>query len=120
MAQQQPDLQCERKGDVLVVGFQNVSLLDDASYKLVMDRITSEGEAEPVRGLVLNMEGVKLVSTAIWGKLFVLSRKLQKDGGALAVCALGPLLRDAVRVLRLDRLLSVADTVEDALRDVRR
>jgi anti-anti-sigma factor len=120
MAEGSPNLAVEQQDDVVVMRFENVSLLDESTYKILMDALEELGQGSTsFRSLIISMEGIKLVSTAIWGKLFVLNRKLQKGGGSLAICALGPLLRDAVRVLRLDRLLSVADTVDDARREVR-
>lgn len=120
MTEQAPGVTFDQQGDVVVLKFENVSLLDDASYKLLSERIDGlDKQNIAIKGLVVSMEGIKLVSTAIWGKLFVLNRKLQKNGGALAICALGPLLRDAVRVLRLDRLLCVVDTVDEGIREVK-
>jgi len=119
MADNLSKVEFEKRDDVHVFRFRDVSLLDETVYQMLSDAIHKiREEGDPAKTLVVCMERVKLVSTAVWAKLFVLGRGLQKDEGKLALCSLGPLLREAVRLLKLDKLIPVYDTVDEAVKEV--
>lgn len=109
----------ELRDGVIVLKFQDVSLFDESVYDTLEDGIFQiiDQEAD-CSGVVLSLEGVKLVSTAVWGKLFVLSRKLRQEGHGMAFCSLGPLLSESVRALKLDRFIPIEEKLDGALKRV--
>lgn len=115
-----PLVKCEMRDGAILLQFHNVSLFDESVYAQLEEELNGLlEEAQANSGVVISLEGVKLVSTAVWGKLFVLSRKLREQSHLMAFCGLGPLLNESVRALRLDRFIPVEAAVESAVKRVK-
>jgi anti-sigma B factor antagonist len=57
--------------------------------------------------LVVDLTGVKYLSSAGLAKLTELDRRVRQVGGRLRLCGLGPTVRDVFRVSQLDRLFAI-------------
>lgn len=64
--------------------------------------------------LVLDMSSVGFLSSAALGKLIGLNRKLARKGGRVVLCGLDKEVESVFRVTRLDRILLICASVEDA------
>jgi anti-anti-sigma factor len=76
--------------DIAALGAQLRRLLDDGADRLV-----------------LNFAGVRAMSSDVLGILATLSRRLDPGQGSIHVRGLDPLLREMLRICRLDRVLEV-------------
>jgi anti-sigma B factor antagonist len=74
-------------------------------------RLIEEGHAR----VVVNFAGVRYISGEVLGILAGLQRRLEAAQGGIALCGLEPLLRDMVRITRLDRVFDVYSDEGEAL-----
>jgi anti-anti-sigma factor len=65
--------------------------------------------------LVVNFAGVRYISSEVLGILAALQRRAEAARGGIALCGLDPLLRDMVRITRLDRAFDVCGDEAEAL-----
>jgi anti-anti-sigma factor len=65
--------------------------------------------------LLINLGGVRYLSSTMLAQLAWLGRRVQPIGGQIQLCGLNPLLRDMVRVSHLDGVLDVCEDEAEAL-----
>ena len=87
------------EGVVQEVGEQLIRLVDDQGYKQI----------------VLNLGGVRYLSSTMLGKLVSLSRRIDQASGRLRLCCLSPVVSDILRISRLDRVFEIHQDVDGAL-----
>jgi anti-anti-sigma factor len=90
-------------------------LLEAAAVRAVgerLERLIAEGGTTR---LVLNFRGVRYLASEVLGELAALQKGSDRAGGQIRVCGLDPLLRDMLRVTRLDRALDVCGDEAEAL-----
>jgi anti-sigma B factor antagonist len=75
-----------------------------------LHRLANSG---PTR-LMLDFRGVRWMSSDVLGMLAALHRRLDRSRCRLALCGLDPILRDMLRICRLDRVLDLQPDEEDA------
>lgn len=114
MAMFSPELETDQLGDVTVVRFVPPHLMDpdqteDVGRQLV--EIVQQGK----RRLVLDFRNVERVSSGLVAKVIGLHKRVQAEGGRLAVCNLSPPIQDVFVMLRLPQFLHLYDRDTDAL-----
>jgi anti-anti-sigma factor len=65
--------------------------------------------------ILLNLQGVELASGSLLGCLASAHLELVKVGGFLRLFGLEPIVRDALRICRLDSAIQVYESEEEAL-----
>ncbi|MFG0318216.1 MAG: STAS domain-containing protein [Planctomycetota bacterium JB042] len=70
------------------------------------------------RSFVLRLENVETVDSSGVGVLIALHHQVAEQGGALAVCGASPHVTKVLRIMKLDRFLTVLPDVERAVRAV--
>ena len=65
--------------------------------------------------LLLNLGGAVFSSSSVLGSLALLQRRVGEAGGLLKLCGLDPVLRESLRICRLDREFVIYDNEEDVL-----
>jgi len=65
--------------------------------------------------LVLDLGDVDFMSSSGLGQIMRAYRAAQKNSGSVALARVQPLVADVFRVTKLDQLLEMHDTVEDAV-----
>ncbi len=95
-------------GEVLVVGFNQSSILD----QMVIDQIGREFEhagleASGNRKLLLNFQTVEYMSSAMLGKLIQLHRRCKTDKINLKLCNIAKNPLDVFRITKLDKLFEI-------------
>jgi anti-sigma B factor antagonist len=88
-------------------------ILDAASAQPLIARC-GEIQAEG-RNLVLDLSEVSFLASGGIGALLVLSEQFQEQGGAVRFAALSASAASVVKLINLDRILGIDDTVEGAL-----
>ncbi len=76
--------------------------------------------AEPPHAVVLDFSGVGHISSSVWGQLVLLNKRLRETERQLRLCHLNENLQGALDAMRLDQILEVRSTREDALTDLNR
>ena len=102
-------------GDVTIIRFQQERIVDDEEIGELANRLTDLVTNSPRKKLVLDFSLVEQLSSAMFGKLIALNRLLGKRNGRLALFGLSLEVQEIVKVLKLDRLLTIKSDEHAAL-----
>jgi anti-anti-sigma factor len=99
-----------------LIRFEDAELLFDEEVIRVLgeqlDRlIQDDGHSQ----LVVNLGGVRYLSSAVLGKLAWLEKQVAPVDGRIQVCGLDPLVRELLRITRLDGVLDICGDETEAL-----
>jgi anti-sigma B factor antagonist len=64
---------------------------------------------------VLDLSALDFVTTSVVARLVSLNKRLRAIGGRLVLCELTPIVREAFHRFRLDSILEIAASEEEAL-----
>ena len=103
----------ESNGDT-VIARVDIKLFDDKTLK-TMDQQIDEAAGKPgVTLVVLDMSKVNIVPSLGLGMLVQMSKKCRARQQRLKLAAVHPMVRQTMAITKLDRILDLVDTVEDA------
>ena len=68
------------------------------------------------RHLLLDLSGVEFLASRGLGALLALAERFNERGRTFELVACSPAVREAIKLLNLDRILTLTDREEDALR----
>ena len=100
---------------VTVVSFRDQSILDGAAVERLADTLYELVDAQARRMLLLDFRQVKYLSSTMMGVLLALHKKARAINGQVVVCGLNPSLRRAIRFMRIDSVLNVVDSEQQAM-----
>jgi len=110
-------IQVEIVDGVAVVCLVNAEILfEQEIVQEVGDALYGLVEKQGMNRILLDLENVKYMASSMLGKMIGLKRKVDQAGGKLRLCNVGPLLRDALSVSQLDRVLEIYDSRETAMK----
>lgn len=101
----------ERDGDVAVAHFVANRLTDEDNIEQLGHELIAIVEKLQHRRVILDLERIDYVTSAVIGKWIMLHRKLDREGGKLVVCGLRPTLAD---ILGTSKLLTYFTVSADA------
>ena len=109
-------MQVQEQRYAKVIVLQPTGRLDHANSPKFQDQLlrSLEGPQGTVP-VVIDMAGLEYVSSAGLRALMVGAKRAKGAGGALAVAALTPLVREVFSISRFDKVLPVHDTLRAAL-----
>jgi anti-sigma B factor antagonist len=111
-----PRLHVEIVDGTAVVRFVNSEILfEESAVTTLGDQLTRLIEEGGHTRLLLNFAGVQYLSGAMLGRLACLEWKLASAQGRIRLCGLVPVLRDTLRITRLDRVFKVYTDEAEAL-----
>ena len=100
---------------IALVRFEDAAMLltesDVGAVGEQLDRLVEQGHTR----LLLNLAGVRYLSSDVLAVLVRRQERLAASGGSLQLCGLDPLLRDMLRITHLDRVLDVCSDEAEAL-----
>ena len=111
-------LEVERVGDVAVARFMRHRILEDDAVRAAGEELLGLSDDDSCRKLLLNFGNVESLTTAFFGKLLALHRRVEAAGGRLALCAVGPFLREIFGILKLPAAVTVYDDEQQALQRI--
>ncbi len=98
-----------------LVRFEDAGILfEESAVRAVGEQLERLIEGGQTR-LLLNLRGVRYLSSDVLAVLVRRHERLDASGGSLRLCGLDPLLRDMVRITHLDRVLDVCSDEAEAL-----
>jgi len=104
---------------IAVVSFINDPLMFQTSVvEQIGDELNSLISDRGYSKIVLDFSSVQYVSSTMLAKLTSLERRLEIAKGRLTLCGLGPILMDTIRIGHLERIFSIHDDVESAVRSL--
>jgi anti-anti-sigma factor len=105
----------ETIGDNAVVARVNIKLFDDKTLKHMNDMIEQAATKPGVIYVVLDMSRVQIVPSLGLGALVQLSNRCKKRQQRLKLAGVQPMVRQTMAITKLDRILDLTDTVDEAL-----
>jgi anti-anti-sigma factor len=114
---------CSKCGHVLwfhVRTADGVTIIDAISGKVAINQeidkvsgvLIREGHAPRV---ILNLADIQFVSSSFIAGLVALHKRIRNAEGKMVVCELSPVVRETLKGAKLDRLLNIADSEQEAL-----
>ena len=110
------DVKWRREGDIAIASL--LGRIDSASADRFL-ALAEEGLEPGDRALLLDCERVSYLSSAGLRVCLILARKFSAPGQGIAMCSLSALNREVVAVSGFDELISVHDSVENAIAGLR-
>ena len=101
-------------GPKTVVEFRTESLMNPLDLERLNSSLMNLVDGEQRRQLILDFSPVKYLSSQAIGVILTLNKKLA-GSGALTLCGVGPQLLQLLKITRLDRILTIKPTQQDAL-----
>ena len=108
-------MEVEMVGDVAVVRFTQRSILGEDAIVAIGQQLFELAESGTASKFVLNFARVESMTTAMMGKLLAIYKRVDAEGGRLALCRIGPFLAEIFKILRLPRQVSVFQEEQEAL-----
>lgn len=101
--------------DAVLIVIQRRTLDESATNELV-DDVLMAAAAHPGPPIVLDMEQVKFAPSVALGSLVRLSKSFKLDNRRLILINVDRRTRGAIAVTRLDKVLEIFNTLDDALK----
>ena len=99
-----------------VVEFRTPSLMDPIILEEIGKELYRLIDYEDRRKLVLDFEKVQYLSSQAIGIILTLNKKLSAlKYSKLVLCGVGPKLMDLLKITRLDRILTIKPTQQEAV-----
>lgn len=104
----------EQVGDVTVVRFTIARPQKESTVETIGEELASLVGDRGALKIVLDFSTVERVYSGLIGKIMGLHHTLQGVGGRLAICGLSPELAEVFCTVRLDQILKICPTSQDA------
>jgi anti-anti-sigma factor len=99
-----------------LISFENAEFLfDDEVVRDLGEQFDRLIQDECHARLLIDLGGVRHLSSALLGKLAWLAKRVQPERGRIQLCGLDPLLRDMLRITHLDGVFDVFGDETEAL-----
>lgn len=106
------NVQVEQVGDVTVLQLRDKSFDVTNASEL---KAELSAQASSARKVVLDFAEVDFIDSSGCGAIIVCLSRVMAGGGKLALCRVAPPIREMFEVIRLQRIVDIFDTREQAL-----
>ena len=103
--------------DVLVVSFQNVSVLDSANIELLQRQLLDLVTKQDHRKLILDFSAVRFMSSQALGMLLQLQNAMNVVKGKVLIVGIKPDLQKVFKITNLHKMFTFHDQLDKALAD---
>lgn len=108
-------LSYESRGSVLIVKLLIADLVDEHTVSPLRYELSGLLEQELPRRMVIDLSEVSYLSSRAVGVLLAHYQRLERQGGALRVCCAHPRVMPVLEQMRLNMIISVYPTLDEAL-----
>jgi anti-sigma B factor antagonist len=110
-------LRTQETDGVLIVYFNDSKILDEAKIQAIgAELIEAANNATDEKRLLLNFNGVGFMSSAMIGKLVLLSKKCKKETVDLKLCNISPNVAEVFKIMKLNKVFEIYKTEEKAMK----
>jgi len=103
-----------KDGDILVVYFQDVSIIDEARITGLGEELLDLVKNENAK-IVVNFENVSFMSSAMIGKLIHFSTKCKEEGLKLRLCNINENVMKVFTLMNLQKVFDIDSDESDAI-----
>jgi anti-sigma B factor antagonist len=116
----EPELiRISRRDDIVQVDLLTPQLIGDHAIERMADEVARVIDAEAIPRVVMNFEYVQHISSTMLGTLITLYNRIRARGGQLRLAALRERHQRLLKLVRLDGVLEVHPTPEQAAASLR-
>lgn len=108
-------LDIEEIGGVTVARFVDKKILDEGNIQLIGNELFALVEEQGRRKIIVDFSNVEYFSSAAFGKLITLDKKVKAAKGKLRLCSIRPDIYEVFAITRLNKLFDIKDNLERAL-----
>jgi stage II sporulation protein AA (anti-sigma F factor antagonist) len=109
----------ETRDGVTVVLFTGTALTDPINISKIGGELKGMVNAGGVREMLVSMQSVRYLSSAVLTQLILLHKALRMHDGELKLCNIAPTVMEVFRITRLDRVFDIFESESEALRAFR-
>ena len=106
----------QTNGEVLVVYFADAKILDDARIQQIGKDLTEMVTKAEHQKMLLNFQNVGFMSSAMIGKLILLSKKCKADAVDLRLCNIMPNIMEVFKIMKLNKVFDIQTDEAAALK----
>jgi anti-anti-sigma regulatory factor len=114
-----PMFDCARDGDVLVITVRDAAGAFDVDRTAETDAILLELREPATAGAVIDLAALPWFGSMLLESLRILWTQLRPNGQKMALCGVGDVGKEILRLARFDTLWPICATREEALKLVR-
>lgn len=115
-----PGLMSQLNDDVRVFYFQETRILDEATIQQIGRELLAMAAKAESGKLLLNLEEVKFMSSAMLGKLIELNKRCKAEEIDLKLCSISPEIMEIFKMTRLNKVLDIHKNEGKALSSFRK
>ena len=108
-------LMVQRRTDVHIIEFMEVRILDQLAIDRIKTDILSMVAEAGLPKFIISFENVKYISSAVLGMLMTVNKHILSKDGELRLAAIDKSLMEVFKLTRLDKILKIFKTTDDAL-----
>jgi anti-sigma B factor antagonist len=112
-----PSVEVRREPDQTFLILKGCDALDEHNCRSFVEQLSQLPEALTRDRLVLDLDGIRYVTSTALGALIAFNRRVREAGGVLALSNTSLFVREALTVTRLDQLMDILPTDEDDARN---
>jgi anti-sigma B factor antagonist len=108
-----------RKSDgVTRIDFIDRNILDELNIHQIGEDLLRVIESEHAPKIVIVFKNVEHMSSAAFGTLLTVHERIKSRSGHLRLCEISPRILEAFMITKLNRLFSIHDTVDAAMKSL--
>jgi len=115
MSDSKPRIQVHQAGKITQADLVDDVITDEAVIRDIADELYRLVAHDPQLKLVINFEKVGFLSSAAFGLLVSVGKRIRETEGALRLCCICPSIMEGFVITRLDREFKIVGTVEEAI-----
>lgn len=116
MAVERPsaDMSVRQRGAVTIVEFLDRRLIDTARIEALGEKVAEVIDAAPNIRLIISFEKVEYLSSTMLNVLIGIENAVKRKKGQLALTNLDPELQKVFTLMKLNKVMTICKTVDDA------
>jgi anti-sigma B factor antagonist len=105
-------------GDAIIANVMHDKLFEETLVDNIANQLYRLIDQNSGARLVLDLSNVVMVCSSMLGKLITVNKKVNATGGSLCLCGVTPHVYEILAVTKLNRLLSICDTPQQAVESI--
>ena len=113
--EKQGKLKIQQDGDITIVSFLDVSLLDETNIQPLGKQLEEISSKENVK-LILSFKNIEYASSAVLGKLVKIYKLIKANKGTIKLCNIKNNILSVFKVTKLDKMFEIHPDEDKALK----
>lgn len=101
--------------DILLVYFQETGIIDESKIQSLGQDLLNLLSNDTHNKILLNLENVSLMSSAMIGKLILFGKKCQAAKVALRICSINENIQEVFDLMKLEKIFKVDEDETQAM-----